>query len=115
MPEEELIELYRRAWVLASTSLREGWGMTVTEAGACGTPSVVTRIGGHEDAVLDGRTGILADTQDDLVAGIDALLRDEMLRRRLGSAAQAHSARFTWEACARGALVALGAEALARQ
>jgi glycosyltransferase involved in cell wall biosynthesis len=115
IPEEELIDLYRRAWVLASTSLREGWGMTVTEAGACGTPSVVTRIGGHEDAVLDGRTGILADTQDELVAGIDAVICDEILRRRLGSAAMAHAARFTWEACARGALVALGADALARQ
>jgi glycosyltransferase involved in cell wall biosynthesis len=113
--EAELIDLYRRAWVLASTSLREGWGMTVTEAGACGTPSVVTRIGGHEDAVLDGRTGILADTQDDLVAGLDAVLRDEILRRRLGASAKAHAARFTWEACARGALIALGAEALARQ
>lgn len=113
--EADLIDLYRRAWVLASTSLREGWGMTVTEAGACGTPSVVTRIGGHEDAVLDGRTGVLADTQDDLVSGLDALLCDEVLRRRLGAAAEAHAARFTWEACARGALVALGAEALARQ
>lgn len=114
LSEDDLIRLYRRAWVLASTSLREGWGMTVTEAGACGTPAVVTRIGGHEDAVLDGRTGILADTRDDLVAGMDAVLGDELLRRRLGTAAQAHAARFTWEACARGALVALGAEALAR-
>jgi glycosyltransferase involved in cell wall biosynthesis len=115
IPEEKLIDLYRRAWVLASTSLREGWGMTVTEAGACGTPSVVTKIGGHEDAVLDGRTGILADTQDDLVAGLDAVIRDEVLRRRLGTGAMAHAARFTWEACARGALVALAADALARQ
>jgi glycosyltransferase involved in cell wall biosynthesis len=115
LSEEALIELYRQAWLVASTSLREGWGMTVTEAGACGTPSVVTRIGGHEDAVLDGRSGILVDTQDDLVSGLEALLGDEMLRRRLGTGARAHAARFTWEACARGALMALGAEALARQ
>ncbi len=115
LPEEELIGLYRRAWVLASTSLREGWGMTVTEAGACGTPSVVTRIGGHEDAVVDGRSGLLTDTQDDLVAGLGAVIGDEVLRRRLGTGAMSHAAGFTWEACARGALVALGAEALARQ
>ena len=31
--------------------------MTVTEAGACGTPSVVTRISGHQDAVVDGTIG----------------------------------------------------------
>ncbi len=113
--EEALIDLYRRAWVVASTSLREGWGMTVTEAGACGTPSVVTRIGGHEDAVLDGRTGILVDNRGELVGALEAMLSDEMLRRRLGTGARAHAGRFTWEACARGALVALGAEALARQ
>ncbi|HKH87654.1 MAG TPA: glycosyltransferase family 4 protein, partial [Acidimicrobiales bacterium] len=45
--EAELVELYQRAWVLASTSAREGWGMTVTEAAACGTPAVVSRIAGH--------------------------------------------------------------------
>ena len=35
--------------------------MTLTEAAACGTPAVVTRIAGHADAVVDGRTGLLAD------------------------------------------------------
>jgi glycosyltransferase involved in cell wall biosynthesis len=37
--DDALVDLYRSAWVVASSSLREGWGMTVTEAGACGTPS----------------------------------------------------------------------------
>ncbi len=113
--DEDLVGLYRRAWALASTSLREGWGMTVTEAGACGTPSVVTRIGGHEDAVQDQRSGILADTRDDLVAGLDAVLRDDVLRRRLGVGALEHAQRFTWDATASGALAALGEVALARQ
>src|SRR5205085_1521539 len=36
--DDALLDLYRRAWVVASTSLREGWGMTITEAAACGTP-----------------------------------------------------------------------------
>lgn len=113
--DEDLVGLYRQAWALASTSLREGWGMTVTEAGACGTPSVVTRIGGHEDAVQDRRSGILADTRDDLVRGLDAVLRDDVLRRRLGVGALEHAQQFTWDATASGALAALGEEALARQ
>ena len=57
---DALVALYRRAWVLASSSAREGWGMTITEAGACGTPSVVSRIAGHLDAVLEGESGLLA-------------------------------------------------------
>ncbi len=112
--DDALLALYRSAWVVASTSLREGWGMTVTEAGACGTPAVVTRIGGHEDAVVDGSSGLLADTADDLVAALDAVLADDVLRRRLGQGAREHAGRFTWEATARGALAALAEEALAR-
>ena len=41
--EEELLALYRQAWVVASASIAEGWGMTLTEAAACGTPAVATR------------------------------------------------------------------------
>ena len=54
LTDDELVDLYRRAWLLASASAREGWGMTLTEAAACGTPAVVTRIAGHGDAVDEG-------------------------------------------------------------
>ena len=113
--EDDLIDLYRRAWLVASTSLREGWGMTVTEAGACGTPSVVSRISGHEDAVRDGITGILVDHPEEFAGAIDTVLRDDVLRKQLGMAALDHASRFTWDATARGTLAALGAEALARR
>ena len=59
--DEELVDWYRRAWVVASSSQREGWGMTLTEAAACGTPAVATAIAGHADAVLDGESGLLVD------------------------------------------------------
>jgi glycosyltransferase involved in cell wall biosynthesis len=112
--DDGLVDLYRSAWVVASASLREGWGMTVTEAGACGTPAVVSRIGGHEDAVVDGRSGLLVDSTDDMVRGLAAVLRDEVLRRRLGVGALERAGRLTWDATARGTLAALGAEALSR-
>ena len=115
VPDDELISLYRQAWVVASTSLREGWGMTVTEAGACGTPSVVTRISGHEDAVVHGRSGFLVDDQDGLVAALDATLADEVARKRLGIGAQEHAEQFTWDATARATLAVLAAESLGRR
>ena len=58
--DEELLSLYRRAWVVASASIAEGWGMTLTEAAACGTPSVATDIAGHRDSVAAGQSGLLA-------------------------------------------------------
>ena len=61
VPDEDLVSWYRKAWVVASTSQREGWGMTLTEAAACGTPAVATDIAGHRDAVVDGESGLLVD------------------------------------------------------
>src|SRR5262249_4779310 len=44
LSDSDLVALYRRAWMVTSASAREGWGMSLTEAGACGTPAVATRI-----------------------------------------------------------------------
>ncbi len=112
--QDELIRLYRTAWVVASSSLREGWGMTVTEAGACGTPAVASRISGHEDAVVDGESGLLFDTPSGMVESLDSVLSDEVLRKRLGMGALDHASRFTWDATARQTLAVLGAERLRR-
>jgi glycosyltransferase involved in cell wall biosynthesis len=108
--QDELVELYRRAWVVASSSLREGWGMTVTEAGSCGTPSVVSRISGHQDAVCDGESGILFDDADGMVDGLHAVLTDEVLRKRLSLGAGDFATRFSWESTARQTLAVLAAE-----
>jgi glycosyltransferase involved in cell wall biosynthesis len=113
--EDELLDAYRRAWVLVSTSQREGWGMTITEAAACGTPAVVTRIAGHADAVVDGVTGILVDTPIQFGDALAAVLGDESERTRLGRAARDHVAGLTWEATAAGTLEALVGEAEARR
>jgi glycosyltransferase involved in cell wall biosynthesis len=113
--QDQLIALYRKAWAVASSSLREGWGMTVTEAGACGTPAVASRISGHEDAVVDGESGVLFDSHDEMVEGLDSVLSDEVLRKRLGVGALDHAARFSWDATARQTLAVLGAERLRRR
>ncbi len=113
--EADKVELYQRAWVLASASAREGWGMTITEAAACGTPAVATNVPGHSDAVVDGVTGLLADGPDALRGALDALLRDDDLRGRLSAAAQEHAERFTWAATARGTLEVLATAAIARR
>jgi glycosyltransferase involved in cell wall biosynthesis len=117
LEDSELRSLYQRAWVLASTSLREGWGMTITEAAACGTPAVATDIAGHHDAVSPGRSGLLVPPSGGmpLVDALDDVLRDERLRERLGAGAVEHAGRFTWEASARSTLEALCTEARRRR
>jgi len=110
-----LLDLYRRAWVVASASAHEGWGMTITEAAACATPAVATRIAGHADAVVHERTGLLVDAPGELGPAIERVLTDAALRASLSKGALEHAHRFTWEATARGTLEVLANEVLRRR
>jgi glycosyltransferase involved in cell wall biosynthesis len=109
--DADLVAWYRKAWLVASSSQREGWGMTLTEAAACGTPAVATAIAGHADAVLDGESGLLVQDPDDLPGALGRVLGDEVLRSRLSKGALARARWFTWDATARRALEALAEEA----
>lgn len=110
--DDELLDLYRRAWVVASASAHEGWGMTLTEAAACGTPAVATRIPGHEDAVRDGWSGLLVDDPRALGRALGDVIGDDRLRARLSGNARARASELTWAATARGTLEVLAAEAV---
>ena len=110
-----VVDLYRRAWVVTSMSAREGFGMTITEAAACGTPAVATRIAGHEDAVVEHESGLLVDNRQEFVDALDRLLSDEALAARLGAGALEHASQLTWGATARSTLEVLAAEAIRRR
>ena len=104
---EVLLEAYRSAWIVASTSRAEGWGMTLTEAAACATPAVATRIPGHTDAVVDNETGLLVDRNDELAPAMVRLLTDHDLRQRQAAAALTRSAHFSWDRTAFDTLAVL--------
>jgi glycosyltransferase involved in cell wall biosynthesis len=93
VPDEALPALYRGAAAYVYPSLFEGFGITVVEAMACGTPAVVSS---HPS--LDEACGIAAVRVDPLdsesiAAGIsEALSRPE----ELAAAGIAHAARFNW-------------------
>ncbi|HEY7627536.1 MAG TPA: glycosyltransferase family 4 protein, partial [Ilumatobacteraceae bacterium] len=110
----ELVSIYQRAWVISSASLVEGWGLTLTEAAACGTPAVVTDINGHRSSVVDGVTGVLAPL-DRLGDAIADVLLDHDRRTQLGGAAAARARTLTWDESARGILAALHAKVAPRR
>lgn len=113
--DAELIGHYRSAWLLASASQSEGWGMTITEAAACGTPAVATRISGHVDAIDDGITGLLASNETELSDSITRVLTDDDLRTRMSDSARRWAETFTWERTAHDTLAALANDALSRR
>ena len=108
--EERKRELYQRAWVNVTASSAEGWGLSVTEAAACATPSAALRLGGLSEAIEDGQTGVLADGPRELARKVGALLADPELRERLGRHARERAAEFSWDETARRTLQLLDAQ-----
>jgi glycosyltransferase involved in cell wall biosynthesis len=97
----ELLQLYKRAAVVAVPSYREGFGVVCAEAMAHGRPVVASAVGGLLDLVSDGVTGLLVPPGDvpALRAALVRLLADRELRRRFGEAGRERvRERFSWDA-----------------
>lgn len=108
--EEHKRELYQQAWVNVTASSAEGWALSVMEAAACGTPTAALAVGGVQESVEDGRTGLLARDPADLAERIQLILRDPELRDSLGAAALERAELFTWDVTARRTLEVLQAQ-----
>jgi len=94
-------QLLAEADAVVGTSVREGWGLTVTEAALVGTPAVVYDIPGFRDAVVDGRTGVVTTaTPAALAQGIRDLLGDPARYERLAAAAGSRAHALGWSSTA---------------
>ncbi|MGQ9602205.1 MAG: glycosyltransferase [Candidatus Bipolaricaulia bacterium] len=86
----EINALQRGADVIIQKSLREGFGLTVTEALWKGKPVVATAVGGIRLQVIDGRTGLLVNSIPEAADRVKHLLRRPELARELGEAGREH-------------------------
>jgi glycosyltransferase involved in cell wall biosynthesis len=99
LPEQEVVGELQRWWFCVMPSSKEGWGLTVLEANACGTPAIASDVPGLRDAVGDGQTGVLfpyGDTKR-LEADIRRLLEDGGMRDRLTAGALVWAKSFSWD------------------
>ncbi|HEU5303543.1 MAG TPA: glycosyltransferase family 4 protein [Gemmatimonadales bacterium] len=100
--EERKIDLMRRAWAHVFPSPKEGWGITVVEAAACGTPSLASDSPGLRDSVWHGETGFLV-SHGDVAALADRMVEladSPPLVERLGYRARRFAEGLTWESTA---------------
>jgi glycosyltransferase involved in cell wall biosynthesis len=108
LSEADLSALYGCCDVFVLPSLQEGQGIVLLEASASEKPVVAFNIGGVNEAVVDGKTGLLVDrgNVDDLAEAVLRLLGDVSLRQKLGLAGRQFVGEyFTWDICAKKLLV----------
>ncbi|MBI5472940.1 MAG: glycosyltransferase family 4 protein [Ignavibacteriae bacterium] len=98
VPDETKVALLQQMWFKVTTSSKEGWGLTVVEANACGTTVLASNVEGLRDAVQDGETGLLYEFGDvaDLSSKMIRLLTEEDFRNTLTRNAIEWAKRFDW-------------------
>lgn len=95
--EEEKLRTVSKLHVLLVTSVKEGWGLVVTEAGSLGVPAVVYNVDGLRDSVQDQKTGLVCprNTPAELAKLAVSLFHDGALYRRLRQNAWEDSKNYT--------------------
>lgn len=85
--------LQRRAEIVVQKSIAEGFGLTVAEAMWKRRPVIGTRVGGIQDQIVDGESGLLVDDPHDLAALADAIVTLAADRERAASLGERARAR----------------------
>ena len=101
--EQAKCDLLSQAWLTVAPSLAEGWGLTILEANALGTPAVAYDVPGLRDSVCDGRTGWLVPTgrglETALMNALDSVA-DPAAQRAVAGQCRQWAGRFSWDASA---------------
>lgn len=96
---EDLARTIASCDIFVFPSRTDTLGRTVVEAQACGLPAVVRGDGGPRECLVPGRTGFVADGEDDaqFFGHVETLIDDAILRGQMGKAARSFAQALTWE------------------
>jgi cellulose synthase/poly-beta-1,6-N-acetylglucosamine synthase-like glycosyltransferase/glycosyltransferase involved in cell wall biosynthesis len=96
--EEEKAKLLAQSWAAIQPSQMEGWGITVIEANAAGTPVIASQVSGLQDSVINGLTGLLVPSGN-VTKFANAMMEiadDDTLRMNLSQEALLWAKNFDW-------------------
>lgn len=101
--EGKKVKMLSQHWALIQPSEVEGWGISVIEANAAGTPVVASQVNGLKDSVIEGTTGFLAEKQNirSFASAMHLLIDNKLLRTQLAENALTWSKNFNWDISAK--------------
>lgn len=100
IPYTSLNQKYHNSEVFINPSLSDAFPLSVLEAMASGLPVIATRVGGQQEVVLNGKTGVLVepDNSDALADALLSILKDKALRKKMGEAGRERvNELFSWD------------------
>ena len=93
----DIERLYNQFDLFILPSEEEALSLALIDAGNCGLPAIAFDVGGNKEIVLDGKTGYIVRSEEELQEKAYQLCRDGSLRRKFGEAAEQHTKLFSEE------------------
>jgi glycosyltransferase involved in cell wall biosynthesis len=95
--------LLSKSWAALQPSSLEGWGITVIEANASGTPVIASNVSGLRDSIIHGETGVLVETKnlDEFAKAMIDFIMDKTYRETSSRQAYIWSQNFSWDSSAK--------------
>ncbi|HBU25170.1 MAG TPA: glycosyltransferase family 1 protein, partial [Candidatus Moranbacteria bacterium] len=101
---DDLKPLYSHAEFFVMPSLYEGFGQTIVEAMACGTPCLVSRVASIPEIAGDAALYVNPHDTEGIGNAMEKLAGDKNLRDELVKKGKEQAKKFSWEKCARETL-----------
>jgi glycosyltransferase involved in cell wall biosynthesis len=101
LTEKELVTIYNQSIATLCTSRLETFGLVPLESMACGTPVIATKVSGHRETIIDGKTGFLIDfSPKEIAERISYLINNKTIANKIGENARKHIEHlWTWKRC----------------
>lgn len=102
IPHDNVPAVLNKLSIFVCLSRKEGFGVSVIEASACGLPVIVSNVGGLPETLIDGKTGFIVNKEDPVSAAhaIIKLINDPKLRVKMGRAGREFVIKnYNWDDC----------------
>jgi len=94
---EDVYSFMKSSGIFVFPSRREGFGLVVIEANACGLPVIVLRYPDNASAGLIDGNGFVCENEEEMTCRIRQLLTDEHLRENISRNAVSYAGRYDWD------------------
>lgn len=89
--------LLSKSWLFVNPSIGEGWSIAVIEANLYGTPAVAFEVPGLAESIQSGKTGLLAQNEEDFINKICFILTKRKFREKMNKNSYLWAQKFNWD------------------
>ncbi len=96
-PEDEIVEIYNIANVLLLLSFYEGFGLTILEAQACGTPVITSNTSSMPEVAGEGAALVDPENVNEISSAIESIISNKSLKENFMKRGFKNIKRFSWD------------------